>query len=235
MTTICWKAVALLAAAPLAAQTKAPQLTGFPFTDEALKYSLNMPGGPKLGEGHLRARKVDTGWSFELTLDAPVPVFEVHDSYVASASSNYCAVEFTKKFQHGKRNGSEKETIDRAHSSVVRTTVNGGGKSEFSVPDCVKDALTLLMYTRKEMGQGRVPAAQRVLFGAMYDAQLTYTGAETVTVAGKEVQADRVVCVMKGPKSNVQIEMLLARDAARTPLQFKLPLAVGSFSLELIR
>jgi len=235
MSTICWKAVALLVAAPLLAQTAAPQLSGFPFTDESLTYSLNMPGGPKVGEGHLRARKADTGWNFEFTLDAPVPVFEIHDVYTANASSNYCAVEFTKDFQHGKKKGQEKETIDRAHSSVVRTTLNGGGRSEFSVPDCVKDALTLLMYTRKEMGQGRVPGAQRILFGATYDAQLTYTGPQAVQQGGKEVQADRVVCVLKGPKSNVQIEMLLARDAARTPLQFKLPLAVGSFSLELVR
>jgi hypothetical protein len=164
-----------------------------------------------------------------------VPVFEIHDSYKASASPNYCVSEFTKKYQHGKRRGDEKESVDRAHGSVVRTTGNGGGKSEFSVPDCVKDALTLLMYTRKEMGQGRVPGAQRVLFGTLYDAQLTYTGAETIKTGGKDATADRVVVVLKGPKSNVQVEMLLARDAARTPLQFKLPLPVGSFSLELVR
>ena len=219
-----------------AAQAPPPQLSGFPFTNESLHYSLNMPGGPKVGEGRLNSRKVDTGWSFELALDAPVALFEIHDSYQATASSNFCAVEFTKKFQHGTKKGSEKETVDRAHGTVTRTTViNGGGKSEFSAPDCVKDALTLLMYTRREMGQGRVPAAQRVLFGTMYDAKMTYTGAETVKTDGKEAQADRVVCVMKGPKSNLQIDMLFARDAARTPLQLRLPLPAGSFSLELVR
>src|SRR3954454_20664425 len=121
MTFICWRAVALLAAAPLAAQTPAVPPTGFPFTDEALKYSLNMPGGPKLGEGHLSARKSETGWRFELTLDATAPVFEIHDTYTATASSNYCAMEFGKKFHHGKRKGNEKETVDRSHASVARS------------------------------------------------------------------------------------------------------------------
>jgi len=228
-------AVALLSANAFAAS--APSLSGFPFTNESLKYTLNMPGGPKLGEGRLRATKAASGgWNFELTLDAPVPMFEVHDVYTSIASADYCSAEFTKKFQHGSKKSSEKEVIDRSHGTTTRTTVlNGGGKSEFSVPDCAKDALTLLMYTRKEMGQGRVPGTQRILFGSVYDAQVTYTGPVNVQDAGKQVVADRVVCSLRGPSSNLQIEILFARDAARTPLQMKLPLAVGSFSLELVR
>lgn len=229
--------IVALAALTGSVYAASPTLTGFPFTNEALKYSLNMPGGPKLGEGRLKATKAaNNQWNFELALDAPVPMFEVHDVYASTASGDFCAVEFTKKFQHGTKKTSEKEVVDRAHATATRTTlVNDGGKSEFSVPDCVKDALTLLMYTRKEMGQGRVPASQRILFGSMYDAQLTYTGAVNVQDAGKTVVADRVVCTLKGPRSNVQVEIFFARDAARTPLQMKLPLAVGSFSLELVR
>ncbi len=213
----------------------APAPAGFPFTDEALKFSLNMPGGPRLGDAHLTSRKSDTGWSFELGMDAPVPLFEVHDIYTAKANADFCSAEFTKKFQHGKRKGGELEEVDRAHGTVTRTTLNGGGKSEFSIPECTRDALTLLMYTRREMGQGRVPKSQRVLFGSMYDAQLVYTGTENVQNGGKTEVTDKVVCTLKGPKSNVQIEILFARDAARTPLVMRLPLAIGSFSLELVR
>lgn len=217
----------------------APVVTGFPFSDETLNYTLNMPGGPKLGEGKLTAKRGagTSGWNFELSLDAPVPMFAIHDLYTSHSSTDYCSTEFTKKFEHGQKKTSERETIDRSHGSVVRTTLTipGGGKSEFSVPDCAKDALTMLMYTRKEMGQGRVPAAQRILFGSMYDAQFVYTGPVTVQDGGKPVTADRLVCTLKGPKSNVQIELIFARDAARTPLQMRLPLAVGSFSLELVR
>ncbi len=209
---------------------------GFPFTDETLNYSLNMPGGPKLGEGHLRANKTESGaWRFELALDAPVPLFEIHDVYTARASGDFCGAEFTKKFQHGAKKGNESTDIDRSRGTATRKTANGGGKSEFSVPDCTKDALTLLMYTRKEMGQGRMPSSQRVLFGAAYDAQMTYTGTEKISVPGFPPDADKVVCVLKGPKSSVRIELLFARDAARTPVAMRLPLAVWSFSLELVR
>ncbi len=228
----------LLMLGVIAAQSfAAPALTGFPFTDEVLRYSLNMPGGPKVGEGRIVAKKADGGWNFELGLDAPVPLFEVHDLYSAKANQDFCSAEFTKKFHHGQRKGSEKSELDRSHGTVTRTTttIPGGGKSTFSIPECTKDALTLLMYTRREMGQGRVPKSQRILFGGMYDAQLVYTGAENVQSGGKTEVADKVVCTLKGPKSNVQIEILFARDAARTPLVMKLPLAVGSFSLELVR
>jgi hypothetical protein len=227
----------VLSATSFAAVGAAP--VGFPFTDETLRYTLNMPGGPKLGEGRLTAKRGagTSGWSFEMTLDAPVPMFAIHDVYTSRASTDFCSTEFTKKFEHGQRKTSERESIDRSHGTAVRTTLTipGGGKSEFSVPDCAKDALTLLMYTRKEMGQGRVPAAQRILFGSSYDATFSYTGAVTVQDAGKPVVADRLICYLKGPKSNVEIEILFARDAARTPLQMKLPLPVGSFSLELVR
>jgi hypothetical protein len=227
----------LLACGSFAAAGPAP--TGFPFSDETLRYALNMPGGPKLGEGRMTAKRTAgmSGWDFQLTLDAPVPMFAIHDVYSSHSTSDYCSAEFSKKFEHGQRKTSEKEAIDRSHGTAVRTTliIPGAGKSEFSVPDCIKDGLTMLMYTRKEMGQGRVPAAQRILFGSMYDAQFTYTGPVTVEDAGKPVTADRLLCSLKGPKSNLEIEILFARDAARTPLQMRLPLAVGSFSLELVR
>ena len=44
------------------------------------------------------------------------------------------------------------------------------------MPDCVKDALTYLFFTREELGQGRVPAAQKILFGGLYQMTLAYAG-----------------------------------------------------------
>ncbi|MES1256802.1 MAG: DUF3108 domain-containing protein, partial [Acidobacteriota bacterium] len=106
---------------------------------------------------------------------------------------------------------------------------------EFSVPDCTKDALTLLFYARRELGQGRVPPAQQILFGGLYDTTLQYAGEETIPFAGKPVVTDKVVCDLKGPSSSLQFEIYFARDAARTPLLFKVPLAMGKFSMELVR
>jgi hypothetical protein len=219
-------------AAPIPA---GPALTGFPFTDEALNYSINWPSGLNLGEGHVLAKRSGTGWSFELTLDASVPGFDVKDSYAAHAGADFCSADFSKQFVHGARKGGENETIDRSRATVSRVTLNGGGRSEFAVPDCVKDALTLLFYTRRELGQGRVPPAQQTLFGSLYEVRLDYVGAQTIQVADKPVQSDKVVCNLKGVSSNVQFEIYFARDPARTPLLVKVPLAIGKFSMELVR
>lgn len=215
-----------------------PALTGFPFTDETLNYNINWPSGLSLGEGHLRAKHSAAGWAFEMNLDASVPGFVVKDNYAAHSNPDFCSIDFSKQFAHGARKGSENETVDRSHETAARTTLKDGkdaGRSEFPIPDCVKDALTLLFYVRREMGQGRVPPAQSVLFGGLYQARLTYGGAQVIQVAEKPVQTDKVVCTLKGPASNVEFEIYFDRDPARTPLLFKVPLPLGKFSMELVR
>jgi len=233
--------LSLLALAPCLAIIAAPanpELTGFPFTDETLNYNINWPSGLSLGEGHLRARHSTGGWAFALTLDASVPGFAVKDSYSSRSNSDFCSIEFSKQFAHGARQGSENEAIDRSHETATRTTVKDGkeaGKSEFPIPDCVKDALTLLFYARRELGQGRVPPPQSVLFGGLYQARLDYAGAEMIQIAERPVQTDKIVCSLKGPASSVEFEIYFARDPARTPLLFKVPLPLGRFSMELVR
>jgi hypothetical protein len=210
-------------------------LTGFPFTDESLTYSIKWPTGVGLGEAHLQARSAAPGWSFEMTLDGGVPGFEVKDKYSSHTNADFCSDDFSRQFVHGKRKGGETETVDRSHATVSRATTNGGGKSEFSVPDCTRDALTFLFYARRELGQGRVPSVQQILFGGLYQATLTYAGPETVQVAGKPAVTDKVVGDIKGPSSSVQFEAWFARDAARTPVLIKVPFALGKFSMELLR
>jgi hypothetical protein len=210
-------------------------MTGFPFADETLNYSIRWPTGVGLGEAHLRAKPGTPGWNFEMTLDGGIPGFEVKDKYASHANADFCSEDFSRQFVHGKRKGGETETIDRSHGTVSRVTTNGGGKSEFSVPDCTRDALTLLFYARRELGQGRVPAAQQMLFGGLYRVSLSYSGAETIPVGGKPEVTDKVVCDVKGASSGVQFEIWFARDAARTPVLFKVPFSLGRFSMELVR
>jgi hypothetical protein len=226
--------VALAFAANCAAAS-GQTLLGFPFTDETLRYAISLPGGVPLGQGSLQSRKANFEWSYELALEANIPAYVLKDQYTAHSNLDFCSVDFSKQFVHGARKGGEKETIDRSHSSATRVTLNGGGKSEFSVPDCTKDALTFLFYARRELGQGRVPAAQSILFGSLYDASLQYAGAQTIPFGGKPVVTDEIVVTLKGPSSNRQFEIYFARDAARTPLLFKVPLPVGKISMELIR
>ena len=80
-----------------------------------------------------------------------------------------------------------------------------------------------------------MPAAREILFGGLYQAQMDYAGAETVTASGKAEVSDKVAVTMKGPASTLRLEMFFARDAARTPLIIRVPLSLGTFSMELVR
>src|SRR5205814_8919737 len=102
-----------------------------------------------------------------------------------------------------------------------------GGKSEIPVPACVKDALTYLFSARRELGQGRVPAPQQILFGGLYQIHMDYVGAPVISVGEKQVQSDKVTCSIKTASSEYKFDIYFARDAARTPLLITAPLAMG--------
>ena len=227
-----------------AAQPKpaAPLLTGFPFTNESLAYTVNWPSGLSLGEGHLSATSEPSGWRFELSLDAGIPGFEVKDTFRGASSTEFCSASFSKDSVHGPRKTNETVTIekpssDKAGGTATRPSNYGGtgGTSKIAVPGCVRDALTFLFYARRELGQGRVPPAQQIVFGGLYTISLDYAGAETVTVADKRILTDKIVCHVKGPASNTEFDAYFDRDPARTPVAIRVPLAMGKFSLELVR
>ncbi|HZT30742.1 MAG TPA: DUF3108 domain-containing protein [Bryobacteraceae bacterium] len=220
--------VVLTAAVPAAAQS------GFPFTSESLNYSVNWPSGLGLGEAHLTAHQGVDRWDFEFNLDASIPGFSVHDHYRSAATGNLCSLEFEKDLSHGTRRAKETTSFDYRESTGRRTTLNGG-KTEFSISDCARDALDLLYFVRRELGQGRVAPPQTVMFGAAYDVRLEYTGPQVVSVNDVKVQADRLIATFKGPASNFSFEMFFARDPARTPLVIRAPFALGTFSMELVR
>jgi hypothetical protein len=223
----------------LAAQAAGPPatvsaLTGFPFTNETLHYTLSWPSGLSLGEALMTATRNSAEWSFDLYLKGAVPGFEVADHYHATASPDLCAMAFDRQFTHGSRKSEEHIDFD-PHAGVARRETVGGGKSDIAIASCARDALTFLYYARRELGQGRVPPREDVLFGAPYQVRLEYTGAQTVKVGDKKTEADRVVSTLKGPASQISFEMFFARDAARTPLIIRVPLSLGTFSLELAR
>lgn len=226
------------ARAPAAAS--APSLTGFPFTNETLHYTVNWPTGLSLGEAHMTATrsKGSNGkgeqWAFEFGLDATVPGYAVADRYHASASSGMCSTGFEKEITHGSRKTHERMEIDE-HAGVARRETVGAGKSEVSISPCARDALTFLYFARRELGQGRVPPQEDVLLGVKYNVRLEYTGEQTIKVSNKPSVTDRVVATLKGPASEVSFEMFFARDPARTPLLIRVPLSLGIFSMELSR
>jgi len=215
---------------------KTPPLTGFPFTNETLSYTVNWPSGLSLGESHMTATSDLSGWHYELSLDAGIPGFTVKDVFRATSSAASCSSSFNKDSVHGSKKTNETVTID--HATATRHSNYGGkegGTTTIAVPDCVRDALTFLYFTRRELGQGRVPPAQQIIFGGLYNITLTYTGAETVKVGDKPVLTDKLICRVKGPASDIQFEAYFDRDPARTPVAIRVPLIMGNFSLELVR
>ncbi len=201
---------------------------------ETLRYSINWPSGLSLGEASLRTERTAERWDLEFTVNAAIPGFAVQDRYRSTTTAEGCSLEFEKESTHGKRKAREKTTFDYRKSTARRSTVNGG-KTEFSIPACARDALAFIMYARNELAQGRVPPASTVYFGAAYQVKLDYAGPQSVNVNDVPVQADRMLATVKGPASSVNFEIFYARDPGRTPLVVRVPFPLGIFSMELVR
>ena len=237
--------VFLLAIACAAPMLAADPLTGFPFQNETLRYSVKWPGGGSLGDATLTAHKADAGgWDFDMAVDVDIPVVPIADRYKASAAGvDLCSATLERKISHGSKKVTEKTEFDQKRNVAQRQTLvpatadkpAGGGKSELALPTCGRDALTFLYFARRELGQGRVPAASKIFFGSGYDVKMVYTGAMDIPVAGKPVVTDHLNVSVKGPASDFSFEIFYARDAARTPLLIKVPVTVGTVSLELVR
>jgi hypothetical protein len=228
-------AVALVA---LVANVRAA--TNLPFPNEKLDYNINWPSGLSLGEAHWQAKNIGSAqspvWDLDLRFDARIPGFTLINSYHAVTTGNYCMDQLTREIEHGSRKTTEKETVDQKTLTVTRkTTSNSGGESTFTVPDCVRDALTFVFLTRHELLSGRIPPNQTVLLGSKYDVHLTYLGSQKIKSGEAMVDADRVGCDIIGPASKQSVEIDFARDSVRTPVLVRVPLTMGTFSLELAR
>ena len=222
---------AALAAAPGEDQPK----NAAPFLNESLQYSINWPSGLGLGEASLQSGRAGENWKFSFTLDAAVPGFSLTDSFESlAAGGDFCSLEFTRNLQHGKRSSSEKTTFDAQKGTATRETVKGG-KSELSIPSCARDALAFLYYVRRELRQGRLPSPQPVYFGGAYQLRLEFAGTQRLLVSDKPFDADRLSASLKGPASQVNFEIFFARDEARTPVMVRVPVSLGTFSMELVR
>jgi hypothetical protein len=229
--------VVLVAVLALALVPAAVAQTGFPFQDESLHYNVNWPSGLSLGEATFTAHHKGGAWELAMTLDSGIPGFAVADKIRSSVMDDLCSLELERDMSHGSRKTREQTTFDQKKGEATRTTLFplGGGTSTFNIPSCPRDALAFLYFTRRELGQGRVAPAQQVFFGSAYSVRMDYTGAKTVAVNDKPTVTDHLVINVKGPKSSFSFEMFFARDAARTPLVIRVPLSVGTFSMELVR
>lgn len=215
----------------------------FSASGETLHYSIDWPSGLSLGEATLRSdRTVEStdsasGWEFELNLDASVPGFAIRDQYRSTASPDFCSWQLDKKTARGARTGEERVIFDQNKTTATRETVRAdqiAGTSQLAVPLCARDALTLLQFVRKELEQGRLPSPQPAILGAAYQVRLEYLGNTQVHVGDQQVDADRFRTSIKGPASDLTLELFFQRDAARTPVMIKIPLSIATFTVELI-
>lgn len=209
---------------------------------ETLHYSVNWASGLSLGEAALTSTKVpaDTeggqagGWKFSMTLDAAVPGFMIRDEYTSTTDAKLCSTKVKKTVTRGTRKTGETIEIDTEKNIVTRKTDDSDGKSEYSVSACAHDAMAFLQFVRQELAQGRVAPQQAVVLGAKYDVHLTFTGTETIRHNGEDIVADRVKTVIKGPKADITADLFFMHNDERTPVFARLPLELGTFTLELL-
>jgi hypothetical protein len=210
---------------------------------ETLHYSINWPSGLSLGEATLRSDKTAggtesaPGWEFELNLDASVPGFAIRDVYSSTANADFCSWQLDKRTSRGTRSSSERVIFDPAKNTATRETIVGGGiagTSQFSVPSCARDALTMLQFIRRELAQGRLPSQQPAILGSAYQVHLEYLGTAPVRLSDQQIEADRFRTSIKGPASDLTLELFFRRDAARTPVMVTIPLPLATFTVELI-
>ena len=187
----------------------------------------------------LTAHKIgDSGWDFDMSTTVGIPVVPISDTYKSTAGGvDLCSSSLKREISHGTKTVIEKTEFDQHTNQAQRRTLvpAGGGKSEFSIPTCGRDALTFLYFARREMGQGRVAPAGKVFFGSGYEVKMVYTGAQDIPVAGKPVVTDHVNVSVKGPASDFTFEIFYARDPQRTPLLVRIPVSAGTVALELVR
>jgi hypothetical protein len=209
--------------------------------DERLSFTVNWPSGLSLGEAAVQAGKAPAGdgagerLELRFSLDAAIPGFSVADRLRSVTNQDLCSVEFERDTSHGSRTGRELTIFDAASGTATRQTLApaGGGKSQFSIPPCARDALAFLYFVRRELADGRLPQSQTVFFGGAYQVRLEYGGRRQLWVGGEQVESDRIMASVRGPSSETSLEMFFAQDQTRRPVLVRVPLSLGAFTVEL--
>ena len=185
MTNLPVRTCALIACCALCfgaqPQSGAPApLTGFPFTDEDLTYSVTWPSGINLGEAHLHAKHAGAKWNFTFSVEAGVPGFQIKDAYHSDSTAEFCSASFDRNTVHGSRKTEEKETIDRntaGNRQPALPKAKLAVRAMFPCRTASKMPSPIFFFTREELGRGRVPAAQKILIGlACIRMTLAYAG-----------------------------------------------------------
>jgi hypothetical protein len=196
---------------------------------------VNYPSGLSLGEGHLTSTRTAQGWDLSVHVEAAVPAFAIAESAKSAATSELCSLRFEKLAVRGKRKVEETTTFDTSAMTATRKTGGGGGKSEIRTSACAKDAVAFIRFLRNELIAGRIPPAQAVYYGAAYQTRVQYIGTERIRQEDESIEIDKLAATIRGPASELNVELMFARDEARTPVRVVIPAKVGRFTVEFFR
>jgi len=170
---------------------------------------------------------------FQFDLDAGIPGFAVSDRFRSVASGSFCSEEFQKTTSQGSKHVDDKERFDPSTGTVTRGS--GSGQSSIDANPCGKDALDFLYFFRQELSQGRIPPRQTIFFGAAYEIKLDSAGTETLKIGNSQVETDHVKASVSGPSASISFDLFFLQDKARTLAVVRVPLALGTFSMELAK
>lgn len=202
--------------------------------DERLEYAITWPSGLAVGKAEFRARDLDPGWRFEMTLRASLPQIEIDDAFVSRTDPAMCSETFEKHVRHGAKRAHEllrfgPRELERTNLEAPRA--EPPGKSP--VGNCARDALAYLYFLRQDLAAGRIPAPGNIYFGAGYRIRLEFVRTRWLAVSGERRLVDEIRVRVRGPASEHTFSVYFARDPARTLLLVRADFEGGPFSMRL--
>lgn len=202
--------------------------------DERLEYTITWPSGLPVGRAEFRARDLDPGWRFEMTLRASLPQIEIDDAFVSRTDAEMCSETFEKHVRHGAKRAHESlrfgpRELERTNLEAPASELPG----RVPVAGCARDALAYLYFLRRDLAAGRIPAPGNIYFGAGYRIRLEFVRTRWLTVSDERRLADEIRVVVRGPASEHAFSAYFARDPARTLLLVRADFEEGPFSMRL--
>lgn len=202
--------------------------------DERLEYTITWPSGLSVGKAEFRARDLDPGWRFEMTLRASLPQIEIDDAFVSRTDADMCSETFEKHLRHGAKRGHE--SLRFGPRELERTNLEAPTNEPpgiVPVGNCARDALAYLYFVRQDLAAGRIPAPGNIYFGAGYRIRLEFVRTRWLVVAGERRLVDEIRVVVRGPASEHAFSAYFARDPTRTLLLVRADFEEGPFSMRL--
>ena len=229
-----WTALGALSA--LVPEGLAGQETQFPFpAHEELAYSIAWPSGLTVGTAEMRARYLDPGWRFEMSIRASVPKLEIDHAFVSRTDDLLCSLDFEKHIRHGTKRAHE--SLRFGGGTLSRTNLEASDRAApgtVPIADCARDALATVYALRQDLAAGRIPPPEEIYFGAAYRLQLEYKQTRWLAWDSERRLADEFGIDVRGPGSHHVFSAFFGRDAERTPLLFVVEFEDGPFTIKLL-